>query len=296
MKKILIRLLVWAAVVSLLLPAASASSLAMERRIFDFLIEELGLNSAAACGVLANIEAESSFRLDTLGDSGTSYGLCQWHNVRFDNLKSFCLGQGYDYRTVEGQLNFMAYELRTTYQSTYAVLRNVPDTSDGAYTAAYYWCYYYERPATIEESSARRGRTARSKYWLRYGGKGASGETELSSQGYTGLLNQSGISQYSFYWDEEEEPPQEPEAGVVLQEEPEQSIPQQVIDAGEVQPFRFRYVPHHYSIQYYKPAQPVSGGPLSFLFVCAGPMPQPVKLPEPEECPEEEPEEAAYEA
>ena len=292
MKRNLIRLLVWLAVVGLLLPKASASNLSLEQKIFDFLVEELKLNAAAACGVLANMEAESSFRLDALGDSGTSYGLCQWHNSRFDNLKRFCLLQGYDYRTAEGQLQFLAYELRTSYQSTYAVLRNVPNTSDGAYTAGYYWCYYYERPATIEESSARRGRNARSKYWLRYEGMGTSEETELSSMGYTGLLEQSGVSHYSFYWDEEAEPEQETELPLIQEE---QTIPQKIIETGEVTPFRFRYVPRHYSSAAVPTAIPSNLGPLGFLFVCAGPMPQPGRLPEPEECVDGEPEEATCE-
>ncbi len=41
---------------------------------------------------------------------GTSYGLCQWHDGRFDALQSFCLLQGYDYWSLEGQLNYLAYE------------------------------------------------------------------------------------------------------------------------------------------------------------------------------------------
>lgn len=287
------RLLVLLAVVSLLLPAVRASDLSLERKIFDFLTGELGLNSAAACGVLANIEAESGFRLENLGDSGTSFGLCQWHNSRYEQLKSFCIRQGYDYRTAEGQLNYLAYELRTQYQRTYAILRGVPNTSDGAYTAGYYWCYYFEVPATREESSLRRGRTAQLKYWVRYGGMGGSGEVEVDSRGYSGLLSQSIVSQYSFYWDEEEPEEELPELTLPAPYVETPSRSDQPLPTGQVRPFRFRYVSHHYNTAVCQPVTSASCIVLSGLFLCAGPAPEPVPLPEPEECAEKVPEEAA---
>ena len=101
MRKYVLRFVVAAALfVALLLPlspGAHGADLGTERSVFEFLTTELGLNSAAACGVLANIEAESNFILTSYGDGGTSYGLCQWHDGRFDALQSFCLLQGYDY-------------------------------------------------------------------------------------------------------------------------------------------------------------------------------------------------------
>lgn len=148
MRKYVLRFVVAAALfVALLLPlspGAHGADLGTERSVFEFLTTELGLNSAAACGVLANIEAESNFILTSYGDGGTSYGLCQWHDGRFDALQSFCLLQGYDYWSLEGQLNYLAYELRTRYQSTYAALRRVANTSDGAYEAGYAWCVNFE--------------------------------------------------------------------------------------------------------------------------------------------------------
>lgn len=87
MRKYVLRFVVAAALfVALLLPlspGAHGADLGTERSVFEFLTTELGLNSAAACGVLANIEAESNFILTSYGDGGTSYGLCQWHDGRF---------------------------------------------------------------------------------------------------------------------------------------------------------------------------------------------------------------------
>ena len=53
------------------------------------LLAAKGFNDAAICGILANIEHESGFSTTALGDGGTSYGLCQWHNSRWDNLNNF---------------------------------------------------------------------------------------------------------------------------------------------------------------------------------------------------------------
>lgn len=148
--------------------ADSPSAFYVERQIYQYLTEELELNSAAACGVLGNIEYESAFNLTVVGDYGTSYGLCQWHNGRYAALINFCGGQGLDYRTVEGQMMYLAYELKTGYYSVLASLRHVDNTPEGAYRAGYLWCILFERPANAEQRGIERGNTAQYKYWNRY--------------------------------------------------------------------------------------------------------------------------------
>ena len=64
-----------------------ANAASNEETIFSFVTNEMGMNSAAGCAVLANVYAESSFRPDLWGDGGTSYGICQWHNSRFTRLR-----------------------------------------------------------------------------------------------------------------------------------------------------------------------------------------------------------------
>lgn len=138
--------------------------------IFDFLVDEIGLNSAAASGVLANIEAESNFNPNLTGDSGTSYGICQWHAGRFDSLKSYCAKNGYNYKTLEGQLNYLKYEITTNKSNTGYIIDklNVENTANGAYTAGYNWCYYFERPANKADKSVARGNNAKNNYWPIY--------------------------------------------------------------------------------------------------------------------------------
>ncbi len=150
--------------------AASAPTTKTVQTIYNFLIDEMGLNSAAACGVLANIEKESDFNPNLYGDSGSSYGICQWHNGRFDNLKKFCNQNGYSWNTLEGQLYFLKYELETQKSTTGYILDklDVPNTAEGAYTAGYNWCYYFERPSNKVAKSEARGESARDKYWPVY--------------------------------------------------------------------------------------------------------------------------------
>ena len=131
------------------------------RLIYQYLTKEMGLNHAAACGVLANIQHESNFNTFAVGDGGTSYGICQWHNSRFSALMAHCQSKGLDYNTLEGQLSYLEYELSTGYKSVLNVLKNVPNSEQGAYDAAYAWCMHFEVPADTVNRSIQRGNLAR---------------------------------------------------------------------------------------------------------------------------------------
>lgn len=140
----------------------------VEREVYAFLTEELGLTTAAACGVLANIEHESAFRPTVVGDKGTSYGLCQWHNERYSALRGYCSALGMDYRTVEGQMAYLRYELGNRYTNLLLTLQSIGDTPEGAYRAAYLWCVQFEKPSNMQVKAAARGELAQGKYWVRY--------------------------------------------------------------------------------------------------------------------------------
>lgn len=148
--------------------ADSAERLAVEREVYDYLTNDLMLSTAAACGVLANIEHESAFQPTIFGDKGTSYGLCQWHNERFTALRSYASALGLDYRTVEGQMAYLKYELGNNYTNLLLTLQSIDDTPEGAYRAAYLWCIQFERPSNMQAKAASRGELARGKYWVRY--------------------------------------------------------------------------------------------------------------------------------
>ncbi len=144
-------------------------------QVFSYLTKELGFNSAAACGIMANIEKESNFKPGTvIRDSNglLSGGLCMWNGSRLNSLKRYCSKNGYNYLSIKGQLSFLEHELKqSSYKHIYNYLKSVSNSSRGAYDAAYYWCYYFEVPANRASKAAQRGNTASRSYWNTYGKK-----------------------------------------------------------------------------------------------------------------------------
>jgi hypothetical protein len=155
------------------------------KEIYHFLLYEMGLNSAAACGILANIRKESYFNPNALGDNGTSYGICQWHDTstgkgRYTSLKNWCEKNGYDYTTLDGQLHYLQYELSQNNSSVlyngktiYDAMLAFDNTAEGAYEAGYYWCNTFEvpysnNPEKREAECQARGTLARDTYWTVY--------------------------------------------------------------------------------------------------------------------------------
>lgn len=146
--------------------------------IFSFLIKNCNFHAAAACGILANIECESDFNPTCRGDSGTSYGICQWHNERLTAMQNWCAGHGYNWKELTGQLYYLRQELsgntnRYLYNGLTIAnkLRAKANTAKGAFDAGYDWCYYYEVPANRGARSAERGNKARNSYWPKFSNK-----------------------------------------------------------------------------------------------------------------------------
>ena len=130
-----------------------------------------GFNNAAICGILANIESESGFSTTALGDGGTSYGICQWHEGRWDSLKDYCSENNLDSDSLEGQAQYLVSELKNSYPDVYETLQNVPNTAEGAYQAAYKWTTDFEIPEDKYSEGENRGDNAQTTYWEKYGSK-----------------------------------------------------------------------------------------------------------------------------
>ena len=139
-----------------------------EEIIFKFLTREMGLNAAAACGVVSNVKHESDYKTTCVGDNGTSYGICQWHASRKTRLISWCDSHNYDYKSLKGQLYYLEYELKTYYPSVLSKLKAVSNTAQGAYDAGYQFCYNFEAPANRAARSATRGNYAKDTLWKKY--------------------------------------------------------------------------------------------------------------------------------
>lgn len=199
MKKALMKVLLIAMTLVTLLtviPLSANATSDNKTKIFSYLTNEMGLNSAAACGIMANIEKESNFKPGTIiRDSNglPSGGLCMWNGSRLNRLKKYCSDKGLNYLSIKGQLSYLEYELGLSqYKHIFNYLKNVSNTSSGAYDAAYYWCYYFEIPANKGTRSVQRGNAAIKSYWPTYGNKKITKpEIDLSSKKTAFDLNSS---------------------------------------------------------------------------------------------------------
>lgn len=144
------------------------SNYSNEEIVVRFLVKELGYTVAAACGVAGNIKYESGFKPTSSGDSGTSYGICQWHAGRKTRLINWCNDNGYDYKTLEGQLFYLKQELTKYYTKVHKYLLTCENSAQGAYDAGYYFCYHFEAPANRSSKSVTRGNYAKNTVWPRY--------------------------------------------------------------------------------------------------------------------------------
>lgn len=160
-------------------PAVRAEQVSNEEQIYNCLTQNMGLNAAVASGILANIQRESSFDpvaecIDT--NDLISFGLCQWNGPRFTALKNYCEEKELDYRSIDGQMRYLQYELETSERYAFSKVKDLPETADGAYMAAYNWARYFERCAHYNSSGADmyevRGNLAIRTYWPRYGNGG----------------------------------------------------------------------------------------------------------------------------
>lgn len=164
-------------------------------KILKYLTDTMGLSTAAACGVVANIYYESGCVADIIEngytwDNGGGYGICQWTNYprtaaygRRTSLVSFCERRGYDYKSLNGQLKYLQYELTTGYYSVLNSLKDINVTSkpqQDAYNAAYIWCTKFEIPADAENAAVIRGNFAKT-LWKDY----SSGSVKTAAPKFT---------------------------------------------------------------------------------------------------------------
>lgn len=99
--------------------SGSVSGNTTEEKIWNFLRAQ-GFSAAAAAGIMGNMYGESRCVPDTneVGGYG-GYGLCQWTFSRKTDLMNWCANNGYDYTSLEGQLNFFMYEYELPYYSQF---------------------------------------------------------------------------------------------------------------------------------------------------------------------------------
>jgi uncharacterized protein (TIGR02594 family) len=132
-------------------PADIQKTLPMAQRAFSRL-RAAGWTPAQACGILANIQAESKFNFkDTTGDGNQAHGLCQWHKDRRDIFDQN-FPRPFAQSTFEDQLDFITFEMNHNEKDAGKTLKKATTPSAAADTV----CRDYERPEKKDKDSAIR--------------------------------------------------------------------------------------------------------------------------------------------
>ena len=145
----------------------------------------MGFTASAAAGVVGNLVQESGLRTDAIGDNGTSGGLAQWHNERWEKLKRFAAARGKDWTDLDTQIEFLAEEMRTSYADTYAKMQSaeLPEIAGQIMTDE------YEKPDSASANYAQRQANARAAYEaMRSGNKQADDYHGGGGGGYNSLV------------------------------------------------------------------------------------------------------------
>ncbi len=121
-------------------------------------LKNTGFSNNAVSALMSNMYYESRFSPTASGDHGTSYGLFQWHNGRYTNLRNHC---GSRVNDIDCQVDFLIYELKTSYKDVYSNLLS----NASAYDMTSYFCLNFERPANRFQGCPNRASTQSATYF-----------------------------------------------------------------------------------------------------------------------------------
>ncbi len=124
------------------------------KEAMDYFVGQ-GWTRAQAAGIVANLQAESGFKADAVGDGGRAYGIAQWHPDRQANFQKFT-GHSIKGSSFEEQLKFVQHELTHTESAAGNRLKSATSARDAGAAVS----RYYERPADREGEASRRGERA----------------------------------------------------------------------------------------------------------------------------------------
>lgn len=125
--------------------------------VIDYLRSK-GLSDTIAKGLAANVQAESGFDPNAVGDGGKAYGLLQWHPSRQADFAAY-LGKNIRESTWQEQLDFAVYEAtKGKEKANWAKVENSQSPSEAAST----YSQYVIRPAEREKRAQERAEIAAS--------------------------------------------------------------------------------------------------------------------------------------
>ena len=133
-------------------------------------LESQAFGPFAAAGVTGNLMQESTPAINPLEAGG---GIAQWLGSRYTAMVSWVTGQGLDPNSLQGQLAFLAYDVRVNYTALLAEMNTAPDPGTAAsdFESVYEVCQGVLGPDMIASAvrcaTTRRGAPTPSRRWLR---------------------------------------------------------------------------------------------------------------------------------
>lgn len=118
-------------------------------------LQKKGWTRNQAVGIASNLQHESGFKLDAIGDDGTAFGIAQWRGGRVKNFEKV-IGKPITEASLTEQLDFIDHELRTTEGKAGKALAKATDPGK----AADLFTRLYERPKNADRDAAIRSSTA----------------------------------------------------------------------------------------------------------------------------------------
>ena len=155
--------------VSLFHTSASAITTTERNRneIYSQLVAR-GLTKAQACGILANIEYESSYNPNAWYKN-ISYGLCQWQGARLKAFQDTYKTEA-QRASIYNQISYLFTELSGKEKNAYnkSIVPYTKNTADEAYNVGYMFCLKFERPLDKTTNPVKRGNKAKELFAMNF--------------------------------------------------------------------------------------------------------------------------------
>lgn len=137
-------------------PASQPVEVGKEQESAMRYFQSQGWTKEQSAGIVANIQKESGFKANAVGDSGKAYGLAQWHPDRQAEFqKQF--GKPIQGSSIEDQLAFIHYELTQGQEKRAGeMLRRMTGAAESAAVVS----THYERPKETAKEATERGQLA----------------------------------------------------------------------------------------------------------------------------------------
>ena len=100
-------------------------------QIVRYLVSQGGLSANGAAGVVGNLEQETGLN-PTLSDGRGGGGLAQWNASWYQQLAAYATAHGQSPQSDAGQLEYLVYDLHTSYPGLVAELNSAPDAATAA--------------------------------------------------------------------------------------------------------------------------------------------------------------------